>query len=435
MRLQWWQKKWKQASWLRVLSGMICTHLMASRGVDSWISSRLDCPASPSVSPARERATKTSDTSGPSSSESSEKCLPPWSSSRTSQPSLLGFDLSERNYATWVTSLRLDYSARQKLALRTRGSGSSVSHSWPTPDSQLFGSQPNANQKAPATITDAAKNFNWPTPTSAAQGGRHEYANQGKGGRDIKSEAEHWNTPHGIANHDKSGKVAGGGGEFAKQATQWRTPTDPSIRGGASGPEKRAAGGHMVALDDQVTTWNASSADTDSPLSADDTDAQTAWPTPGANDHKGSHQVGQRRGQLDEAAEMKWPTPTAPGDHQIGTLEEGGGSGNPFRPAPATEKPGISSSESGPNSRQHWPTPKMFDGNEGTDETMLQNLGELHLSLATVAMGNVKKKLNPLFVTWLMGLPIGWTSFGLVEMELYLSRQRSLLASLRERLV
>lgn len=35
------------------------------------------------------------------------------------------------------------------------------------------------------------------------------------------------------------------------------------------------------------------------------------WPTAGANDWKGSYQPGQRRGQLDEAAEQKWATPTA----------------------------------------------------------------------------------------------------------------------------
>ncbi len=42
-----------------------------------------------------------------------------------------------------------------------------------------------------------------------------------------------------------------------------------------------------------------------------------------------------------------------------------------------------------------------------------------------------KRKLNPLFVEWLMGLPLGWTAFELVEMGSYLSRQRGLLATLQ----
>jgi hypothetical protein len=42
----------------------------------------------------------------------------------------------------------------------------------------------------------------------------------------------------------------------------------------------------------------------------------------------------------------------------------------------------------------------------------------------------VRAKLNPLFVEWLMGLPHGWTDFAPVEMESWLSRQRSLLQRL-----
>ena len=36
-----------------------------------------------------------------------------------------------------------------------------------------------------------------------------------------------------------------------------------------------------------------------------------ARPTPGAHDHKGTAKEGQRRGQLDEAAEQKWQTPSS----------------------------------------------------------------------------------------------------------------------------
>jgi hypothetical protein len=55
----------------------------------------------------------------------------------------------------------------------------------------------------------------------------------------------------------------------------------------------------------------------------------------------------------------------------------------------------------------------------------------------------VRRRLNPKFVSWLMGWPIEWsdltTSFGETrcgqeEMESYLSRQRTLLCSLLERL-
>jgi DNA (cytosine-5)-methyltransferase 1 len=54
-----------------------------------------------------------------------------------------------------------------------------------------------------------------------------------------------------------------------------------------------------------------------------------------------------------------YPTPTSPGSHQVGTIGEWGGSGNPLR----------------------------------TPETM------------TLAGGS----LNPQWVEWLMGYPVGWT--------------------------
>ena len=41
-----------------------------------------------------------------------------------------------------------------------------------------------------------------------------------------------------------------------------------------------------------------------------------SWPSPGANDWKGSSVVGQRQGQLDEAVERKWATPQRPSGHR-----------------------------------------------------------------------------------------------------------------------
>lgn len=72
------------------------------------------------------------------------------------------------------------------------------------------------------------------------------------------------------------------------------------------------------------------------------------WPTAGANDWKGSSKPGQRRGQLDEAAEQLFPC---------------------SRPDPETPPAGSASSPPGPTSR---------------------------------------RQLNVRFVTWLMGLPAGW---------------------------
>ena len=102
------------------------------------------------------------------------------------------------------------------------------------------------------------------------------------------------------------------------------------------------------------------------------------WPTPGANDYKGTSPTGQRRGQLDEAAEQFWRPPTASED-AAGTVN-----GNMQQmlthqakrvasslPAPETETDGSESSPSAPTSR---------------------------------------RQLNPRFAEWLMGWEPGWTS-------------------------
>lgn len=123
------------------------------------------------------------------------------------------------------------------------------------------------------------------------------------------------------------------------------------------------------------------------------------WPPPGANDHKGSSKEGQRRGQLDEAAEQKWPTPDAStakyrlrGDSQQSkSLEAASRLSSHQVPEPQN---GETSSPPARTSRQ---------------------------------------RLNPAFVCWLMGWPTWWTrleptSYGPEEMESWRSKLRSHLA-------
>ena len=76
-----------------------------------------------------------------------------------------------------------------------------------------------------------------------------------------------------------------------------------------------------------------------------------------------------------------WPTPTAPGSHQVGKIEERGGSGNPMRMLP---------------------TPKNRDFKSGTGATIRPD----HAPPLTDVIGGT---LNPPWVEWLMGFPIGWT--------------------------
>jgi len=97
------------------------------------------------------------------------------------------------------------------------------------------------------------------------------------------------------------------------------------------------------------------------------------WPTPGANDHRGSAKKGQRRGQLDEAAE------------QI------------FHSGP----PDPANANAGPQSSHHDPISRL--------------------------------RLNPNFVAWLMGWPsigIKGCDFSATEWSLYKQHMRSALSRL-----
>jgi len=175
----------------------------------------------------------------------------------------------------------------------------------------------------------------------------------------LTGAAKTWKTPHGMVGMDRHGKVAGGGGEFAKQAlawsAQWQTPSTDSFRcrGGTRKNEK--------GLDQQAR----------------------AWPTPramsgGAESAARKQELGRKKsggGDLQSAVSL-WPTPVK-GDWRSGVT--GNIKKKNARPlcevgsrfslqAPTTSKPGKSSSDSTP-------------------------------------------LLNPRFVEHLMGMIPGWTAF------------------------
>jgi hypothetical protein len=99
------------------------------------------------------------------------------------------------------------------------------------------------------------------------------------------------------------------------------------------------------------------------------------------------------RPKYSEAAKL-WPTPTAPGSHQVGRIEEWGGSGNPLRV---------------------FPTPTARDYRApGLPEKRQARMQERSQPLTEVVGGT----LNPQWVEWLMGFPIGWTDCDALEMRL-----------------
>lgn len=78
--------------------------------------------------------------------------------------------------------------------------------------------------------------------------------------------------------------------------------------------------------------------------------------------------------------------------------------------------------------RRDWPTPRASPNeNRMTTRSPTQEDGSHGRALAAEVGGH----LNPAWVEWLMGLPIGWTGFGALEMPSFQEWRRSLLPSYR----
>lgn len=175
----------------------------------------------------------------------------------------------------------------------------------------------------------------------------------------------------------------------------------------------------------------------------------SAWPTASATDHKGASKPGQRRRQLDSVAEH-WPTARAT-DGTKGGPNQRGSSGDLMLPSAASKWAtpsahdcrGERSAEAlaaararagGGMSNLHeqapmWATPTAGDAkgsrtletnaaHPGLSLTDMTQRGRLDLRPATSGSessepgqtSRPRLRLNPLFVEWLMGWPIGWTS-------------------------
>ena len=203
----------------------------------------------------------------------------------------------------------------------------------------------------------------------------------------------------------------------------WPTPnaaSDNRNRGTGVDPKVRAEQGRQIMLQDVVKVWPTPRTITGGAESAirkqelgrtasggsDLQAASQAWPTPSANDHKGSAAPGQRRRQLSEATEQAWPTPASTmtaGEDLRATWMPGS---KPVRDDGKTLQNALTTcSQIWDRSRPDRPTLTHGDGSSTHDQTS-------------------RPRLNPQFVEWLMGVPVGWTDFAPLETAWFRCRQR-----------
>ena len=199
-----WSRAWQRVPWMRRLSGTTCTPSMADAGVAMFRSSLPASPVSRGVPPAAALDSTMSAGSGLSlaSSASFAKWSPSSSGWKTSLPLFPEADWPPCS-AIWPTSGSMRNGivcAQPTSAPRTDGNASLF---WPT-----------------AVVQDAGSAARHTTTTGVMHGGTY-----------LTDAIRQWPTPiardwkDGIANTDRFGKTGGGGGEFAKQAMAWPTPT------------------------------------------------------------------------------------------------------------------------------------------------------------------------------------------------------------------
>ena len=130
LRAKSWLAAWKKKDWTSRLFGRILKPSMANLGVENWIASLADIPASRLVLLEKNLEKTTQDISGQTSNDSSKKSNHR-SASLKMCPTIYELDLkkSQMTYDNWVTKLRQACLRRRKLVLLTKEKDFL---SWPT---------------------------------------------------------------------------------------------------------------------------------------------------------------------------------------------------------------------------------------------------------------------------------------------------------------
>jgi hypothetical protein len=168
-----WLRRWKRATWTRLLFGRMLKPSISITFVEKYTESLPDIHVSRLAMQANDRARAIPDTCGRLYSESLSTLNPNGAFLKTWKDILHSDSMKYQEiYAKWVTKLRQDYTRRKKLVHHTSENGSSSSQSWATPQSRDFKTadlphQKNYQRKIQKgyTIDLNSQVLNWPTVT------------------------------------------------------------------------------------------------------------------------------------------------------------------------------------------------------------------------------------------------------------------------------
>lgn len=238
----------------------------------------------------------------------------------------------------------------------------------------------------------------------------------------FASASSSWPTPNAAhADHDTSLTKSGDGREKPNKlgwaVANWPTP-DAGVRQGFNRSESEGAANRPL-LAEAAKNWPTARAEDmegalNHPGAIDSlTGAIRQWQTPSVADLAGGHATrgGARSKEELLAGQAKnWPTPNTP-------------SGGPKTKSTKTHTGGVDLDGALVNWSTRWPTPESADSHRSSiahvrgNPTLLGASasfppGELTTSDGEPSSPRVPSsplQLNPTFVEWLMGWPIGWT--------------------------
>ena len=262
-----WLRVWNQGKFPRLQSGAISNPFAVSDFEDWWILSLRATHANRSRQPEDVKEPTIRATCGPMYDAQLSLFAPDTSSSKTSLATYrLDSPQCSQIWKKMATDARGDSLRRQKLALHTRGSECLCLENWPSPDAGAWNDQESLESFAARKERNMAKHCNgngmgtplamrvrqsWPTPRAHDWKSGQTIADYGNSRPLCEAVTSGLPDPESPSTH-------------GNRPEQWRTPSDPSKRGGAQPAEKRAEGGHTVNLEDQVMSWPTPRAEHDS---------------------------------------------------------------------------------------------------------------------------------------------------------------------------
>jgi len=196
-----------------------------------------------------------------------------------------------------------------------------------------------------------------------------------------------------------SGERTGAGVSNLNEAADlWRTPDTPAS-GGPRNRQTSIGNGHQITIAEQAEHWQTPGTDSFRSRGGDrkdemglDQEARTWFPTPAARDYRTPNAKpyterggGSKGEQLQNFVEHLWPTPNANPSAPNNSTDRGNG-----RISARLTDQCLESRAESLVSRQ---VPVIPDGPPSSQSGQTS-----------------RRRLNPQFVEWLMGFPIGWTA-------------------------